>query len=100
MITRMWHGIVPLDKADEYLQLMRSVALPDYRGTPGNLGAWALRRIDGDVAHFVMQTRWESVDAIRAFAGDDVERAKYYDFDERFLVELEPTVQHFETFED
>jgi heme-degrading monooxygenase HmoA len=100
MITRMWHGIVPLDKADEYLQLMRSVALPDYRGTPGNLGASALRRIDGDVAHFVMHTRWESLDAVRAFAGDDVERAKYYDFDERFLVELEPTVQHFETFED
>jgi len=45
MVTRIWHGATPTTKSDEYLNLMRTVALPDYRSTPGNKGAYALRRI-------------------------------------------------------
>ena len=99
MITRIWHGRTTAAKADEYLHLMRSIAIPDYRSTPGNQGACALRRIEGDVAHFLMVTFWESEDAIRAFAGDDVNVAKYYDFDSNFLLEMEPTSAHYETFD-
>jgi len=73
MITRIWHGVTPVTKSDEYLNLMRTVAIPDYRSTPGNQGAYALRRIEGDRAHFLMVTFWESEAAIRAFAGDDGE---------------------------
>jgi heme-degrading monooxygenase HmoA len=100
VVTRIWHGAVPAAKADDYLDLMRSVGLPDYRSTPGNLGAWVLRRREADLAHFLMVTQWESIEAVKAFAGDDVERAKYYDFDADFLVELEPIVHHWETFSD
>jgi len=96
VIARIWHGIVPASKADEYLRLMREVAIPDYRGVPGNAGAYALRRTEGDVAHFVMLTFWESMQAVVRFAGKDVEAAKYYDFDRDFLIELEPTVKHYE----
>jgi heme-degrading monooxygenase HmoA len=99
MITRMWHGRTTAAKADEYLQLMRSIAIPDYRSTPGNQGAYALRRIEGDVAHFLMVTFWESEDAIRGFAGDDFSVAKYYDFDKNFLLEMEPTSAHYDTFD-
>ena len=56
MITRIWHGATPAAKSDEYLNLMRTVAIPDYRSTPGNKGAYALRRIEGDTAHFLMIT--------------------------------------------
>jgi hypothetical protein len=56
---------------------------------PGNKGAYALRRMEGDTAHFLMVTFWESEDAIRAFAGHDITVAKYYDFDKDFLIELE-----------
>jgi hypothetical protein len=52
MITRIWHGATPAAKSDEYLNLMRTVTIPDYRSTPGNNGAYALRRIEGDTAHF------------------------------------------------
>lgn len=46
-----------------------------------------------------MVTFWESEDAIRAFAGDDVNVAKCYDFDSNFLLEMEPTSAHYETFD-
>jgi heme-degrading monooxygenase HmoA len=99
MITRIWHGITPRSRGNEYLELMRRVALPDYRSTPGNTGAYALRRDVHDMTHIVMVTFWESEDAIRAFAGPDISRAKYYDFDQDFLIEMEPTVLHYETYE-
>jgi hypothetical protein len=88
----------PLPKA-EYLNLMPTVAIPDYRSTPGNNGAYALRRMEGDTAHFLMVTFWESEDAIRAFAGDDISIAKYYDFDRNFLLELEPCSTHCEMYD-
>ena len=95
MIARRWHGRVPNALAEEYLRLMREVALPDYRGTPGNRGAWCLHRAEGEVVHVEMFTLWEDETAIRRFAGDDMAAAKYYDFDVDFLLELEPEVVHF-----
>lgn len=95
MIARRWHGRVPNALADEYLRLMEEVALPDYRAMPGNRGAWCLSRAEGDVTHVEMLTLWDDLDAIRRFAGDDLAAAKYYDFDDRFLLEKEPRVLHF-----
>ena len=85
MVTRIWHGATPASKSDEYLNLMRTVAIPDYASAPGNKGAYALHRMQGDTAHFLMITFWESEEAIRTFAGDDISVAKYYDFDKDFL---------------
>ena len=96
MIVRNWHGRVPLAKSEAYLALMRQVALPDYKATPGNLGAWCLTRPEGDVVHFEMLTFWTDLAAIRGFAGPDPDRAKYYDFDADYLLELEPFVRHYE----
>ena len=50
MVTRIWHGATPAAKSDEYLSLMRTVAIPDYHSTPGNKGAYALRRM-GAIPH-------------------------------------------------
>ena len=99
MIARMWHGRVPISKSDEYLKRMRTIAIPDYKSTPGNRGAFALRQTEGDVARFVMLTFWESREAIARFAGNNIEAAKYYDFDRDFLLELEPSVKHYEIYE-
>ena len=99
MISRIWHGTTPAAKSDEYLNLMRTAAIPDYRSTPRNKGAYALRRIEGDTAHFLMLTFWESEEAIRAFAGDDISVAKYYDFDKDFLIEMEPCSTHYEMYD-
>lgn len=99
MIARTWHGAVRVADAERYHAYLLDTGVPDYRRTPGNLGVYLLRRADGDVAHFLLLTFWESWDAIRAFAGDDVERARYYPEDERYLLELEPTVTHYEVLQ-
>jgi heme-degrading monooxygenase HmoA len=99
MIARIWHGAVPAAKGDAYLKRMREVALPDYKSILGNRGAYCLHRIEGDAAHFDMLTFWDDVDAIKRFAGEDYQVAKYYDFDRSFLIELEPYVRHYTMYD-
>jgi heme-degrading monooxygenase HmoA len=55
-----------------------------------------LRRLEGDRAHFLTFTFWDSLQAIQGFAGDDVERARYYPEDKDFLLEFEPKVVHYD----
>jgi len=55
-----------------------------------------LRRTLGDQTEFITLTFWDSLDAVRAFAGDDYERAVYYPADTAFLPELLPTIEHYE----
>jgi heme-degrading monooxygenase HmoA len=96
MIVRMWHGRTAIDDADAYLAFLEDRAIPDYRRIPGIAGVWLLRRLDGDVSHFITMTHWTSREAIAAFAGEDIERAKYYPEDDAFLLEFEPNVVHYE----
>lgn len=98
MIARTWHGVTPAAKADEYLRLTLETAIPDYSAIPGNRGVYVMRRIEGDIAHFLLLTLWDSEDAIRQFAGADMNVAKYYPFDTDFLLELEPTATHYDVF--
>jgi heme-degrading monooxygenase HmoA len=94
MIARVWHGRVPREKADAYEEYVGRTGLADYHATPGNRGAWLLRRDEGDTTHFTTLSFWESTDAIQAFAGADYETARYYPEDDDFLLEREPTVVH------
>jgi heme-degrading monooxygenase HmoA len=98
MIARIWHGRTKSSDSQTYLDYLFKSGIPGYRSIPGNKGAWVLRRIDGDVAHFITLSFWESRDAIVAFAGADIEVAKYYPEDEQFLLEFEPSVTHYELF--
>lgn len=96
MIVRVWHGRVPGAKARAYREFLNGRAIPDYRSVAGNVSVHVLERAEGDVTHFVTLTFWESMGAIRGFAGDDVEAAKYYPEDRDFLLEYEPRVVHYE----
>jgi heme-degrading monooxygenase HmoA len=96
MIARMWHGRVPTSKANAYAAFLRERAIPDYRSVKGNLSVSILERQEGEVTSFITLTFWESLDAIRGFAGKDAEVAKYYPEDRDFLLEFEPTVVHYE----
>jgi len=96
LIARTWHGRVPKAKSDAYHAFLMRQALPDYSKTPGNRGVYFFRRDEGEVTHFLLTTLWDSYDAIRAFAGDDCERARYYPEDHGFLLEFEPFVTHYE----
>ncbi len=96
MIARTWHGVTPAAKADDYLEYLKKTGVPDYQATQGNQGVYILRRIEDGHAHFLLLTLWDSFDAIKRFAGEDFEKAKYYPEDEEFLLELEPHVNHYE----
>ncbi|HET9727568.1 MAG TPA: hypothetical protein VFP28_11680 [Gemmatimonadales bacterium] len=96
MIARIWHGVTRAADYDAYWVLLQRRAIPDYQGTPGNLGVRLFRRLEGDRAHFLTLSYWTSLDAVRAFAGDEVELAKYYPEDGDFLLEFERTVQHYD----
>ena len=96
MIARTWHGVTPSSKADAYVEVLKETGIREYEGTPGNRGVFVLRREDGDRTHFLLITFWESMDAIRRFAGPDPERAVYYPEDKEFLLEFEPTVTHYD----
>jgi heme-degrading monooxygenase HmoA len=92
----MWHGRVPTAKAKEYRDFTNRTAIPDYQAVPGNISVHILERQESDVTHFITLTFWKDLESIRAFAGDDVERAKYYPEDKDFLLEFEPKVVHYE----
>lgn len=96
MIARIWHGVTLATKADKYVDYLKETGLADYAATTGNRGVYLLRRIEGDQAHFITLTFWESEEAIKAFAGADIEKARYYQEDKDFLLEFEPTVKHYE----
>jgi heme-degrading monooxygenase HmoA len=95
VIVRVWHGRTARNRADEYAAFLVRRAIPDYRAIAGNLDVAILRRDEHELTHFLTVTRWISEEAIRAFAGAEVLKAKYYPEDERFLLEFEPEVQHF-----
>ena len=94
--ARIWRGAVRQQDGDAYARYMEKTGLTEYRKTPGNLSATMLRRDLEDRTEFVMYTTWESMDAVKAFAGDDPERAVFYPEDDRFLIERDLTVAHYE----
>ena len=96
MIARTWKGATRAEDADAYLRYLHETGFAAFRGTPGNLGALALRRSTGDRAELLLVSFWESEDAIRRFAGEDLERAVFFPEDERFLIARDERVTHYE----
>jgi len=96
MIARIWRGAVRTEDADEYGDYIAETGLAEYNRTPGNRGAWMLTREVGDRTEFLTFTLWESLDAVKAFAGDDYETAVYYPEDDRFLVERDDNCAHYD----
>ena len=96
MIARIWRGTVRESDKDIYYEYLQKTGLKEYADTPGNRGVQTLRRIFDGKCEFFLLTLWESWDAIKAFAGEDYEKAVYYPEDEKFLLDREPKVEHFE----
>ena len=96
MIARLWRGVVRAEDADEYAAYVQDTGIESYKQTPGNQGAWLLRRPDGDREEIVTLSFWDSVQAIETFAGQDIDRAVYYPEDERYLLERDRHVLHYQ----
>jgi uncharacterized damage-inducible protein DinB/heme-degrading monooxygenase HmoA len=96
MLARIWDGATEARRADEYVEYLRRTGVADSTSTEGNRGVYVLRREDGPRTSFRFFSLWESMDAVRRFAGPEPERARYYPEDERFLLTLQSGVEHFE----
>jgi heme-degrading monooxygenase HmoA len=100
MIARTWRGSTRAEDADSYLDYLHRTGLAEYRKIEGNRGVIALRRIRDGQAEFLLLSLWESEDAVRQFAGDDIARAVFYPEDERFLIQRDEQVDHYEVVFD
>ncbi len=96
--ARVWHGIVPAEKADGYAEYLAEsdLGVSAYQAIPGNRGVSLLRRVEGKHVHFLLVSFWENADAIRQYTGPEIERAQYFPYDLECLVEPEPNVAHYE----
>ena len=99
LIARVWHGVTDAARADEYAGYLERTGAQECRATPGNRGVYVLRRFKQNRAEFTFISLWESVEAIRRFAGEDYEKAHYYAEDRDFLLELEPFVKHYDVLD-
>ena len=98
MIVRMWHGRVDSSKSDEYAEFMKQRAGPDYSSVDGLQKLLFLRKIEKDVAHFLLVTYWDTMESVKKFAGEQPEKAKYYPEDDEFLLEKEELSTLYEVF--
>jgi heme-degrading monooxygenase HmoA len=95
MIARVWKGWAMPDDADGYASYYREEVVSGLREIEGFLGAELLRRADGDEVELVSVTRFESMTAVRAFAGDNAEVAVVTPHARQFLSHFEPTCAHY-----
>jgi heme-degrading monooxygenase HmoA len=96
VIARTWRGAVRKQDGDAYADYIDRTGIAAYVATPGNRGAWMLRRDVGELTEFVTFSLWDSLDAVKAFAGDDYETAVFYPEDDRYLVERDLSTTHYE----
>ncbi|MFC0680521.1 hypothetical protein ACFFGH_22030 [Lysobacter korlensis] len=96
-IMRIWSGKIRTVDREVYAAYVDETGIREYRSTPGNLEAYLLLRdLPDGVTEILAVSHWESRAAIEAFAGQDIDRAVYYPEDDRYLVERDEVVRHFE----
>jgi heme-degrading monooxygenase HmoA len=96
MIMRTWRGAVRPADEQRYLQHQGDTGVREYRETPGNLGALVLRRERDGLVEVTTVSFWASMDAVRAFAGEDPDRAKFYPGDDELLAQKDAHADHYE----
>lgn len=94
MILRTWRGAVRHEQLDEYLEHQDQTGIREYRQTPGNVGVLVTTREADGLVEVTTWSLWESMDAVRAFAGDDPEVARFYPGDDDLLAQKDLHATH------
>lgn len=95
-VARVWHGRTRESIANEYATYLYEEGVKKLRAVKGNRGVQVFRRVHEGIAEFMTISYWESRDAIRAYAGADIEKTQHLAKDPEYLLEVEPTVRHFD----
>jgi heme-degrading monooxygenase HmoA len=96
MVARIWHGRTPADKADEYRQYLFDVGIKKIATLPGNRGVQMMMNRTAEQGEFMVISYWDSIDAIKGYAGADYTRVHDLPRDKEFLIDQETLVRHFE----
>ncbi len=99
MIARFWHGRTKISDAAVYRKYVTDTGIRDLITTPGNKGAQIWQQEEGSITHIWVISWWKDYDSIKAFAGNDIAVARYYEEDKKYLLELEPRVMNCESYE-
>ena len=100
MVIREWRGRAALERSAAYPKHFREQVVPELRRVAGFRGAALCRRALADRIEFLVLTRWESMDAVRAFAGQTAERAVVEPGAAVALVDFDDTVRHYELIDE
>ena len=92
----MWRAWTGSWDADAYAAHLLRTAVRQLRETPGNVAACLLRRSNGGQTEFTLLSVWESMDAVRAMVGEDVEQVEPHGTDARFVVQIDAAAIHYE----
>ena len=99
MITRIWHGRTRASDAEVYRNYVIDTGIKGLTDTKGNLGVQIWQRTEGDITHICVVSQWKDHESIKAFAGDEIDKARYYEEDKKYLLEFETDVQHYESWD-
>jgi len=99
MIARQWRGLAKPERADDYVEHLRTDTFPQIRRLPGFVDASILRRELDRGVEFLVVTRWKSLEAIRSFAGPDAEAAVVPGEVQHMMIEYDRRARHYEVVE-
>ncbi|HKR02619.1 MAG TPA: antibiotic biosynthesis monooxygenase [Pyrinomonadaceae bacterium] len=95
VVARVWKGRVAPARADEYYRYLLE-GVTKIRSIHGSLGAEVMRRDEAGAVEYTVTSYWESRDAIKAYAGQDIEKPHHLPRDREFLLELPTRVLHYD----
>ena len=96
MIARVWHGYTKPEHADAYEVMLKPELLPGISKVKGYIGSYLLRRVDGDEIEFITIMLWDSIESIRAVAGQDYETAVIPEERRKYLAHYDAKSAHYE----
>ena len=96
MIARVWRGYAQRDQADAYAAMLKPELLPGLSKVKGYRGSYLLRRDRGDEVEFITIILWDSVEAIKAVAGENYERAVVPEERRKYLLRWDDTAAHYD----
>jgi heme-degrading monooxygenase HmoA len=99
MTSRQWRGVASPEHADAYVQHLRTATFPALRRLPGFVDASILRREVSEGVEFLIVTTWGSLEAIRSFAGANVDAAVVPEVVAAMMVDYDRMVRHYDVLE-
>jgi len=96
MVWRLWRGLTKATRAAAYLEHLQLETFPAIRKLPGFIGASILQRSLPDGVEFLVVTQWQSLEAIRAFAGANIEVAVVPQRVRDMMIEYDAIARHYD----